>query len=336
MRFDPASYPGRPPETPTLVFAGRSWPLVVDGTTDAPFDRPAGAEAADVLTPGAVRWSLAYGSNADPDRLVDKGLDGRGAIVLPASVLGRRRAWEARRATTGAVPLTLVSAPGVRLDVWLLGIHVDDTATLDSSEGRGGNYLLGRVGPAAVADRFLVPDALAYGPTTGTSVVSVEARPATYPELDQRAAGVLADDATTARLRIEPLHPPHRGPWPSTPLEDLPLFVYGTLRPGERYWPRISDLVVVVGDATCAGRVVPTRFGWPAADLAAPGRFDGVLLRPRDPGAARSLVEVVDRIEDAPRLFRRRAVPVGTEGGRRWAMVYEWASSDPPPAQSDE
>lgn len=328
MRFDPATYPGRPPEGPTLVRRGGRHTVRVDGTADAPLSVPSGIAGAEVLEPGAVRWSLAYGSNADPDRLVDKGLDQKGAVLLPASVLGHRRVWEARRTTsTGAVPLTLGTAPGIRLDTWVLGVHVDDTAALDRSEGRGSNYALGRVGPVAVSDRFLIADALAYGPTGRTSLVSIEARPATYPEVDQAAAGVLTDDATTARLRGEPLRDPHEGPWPETPLEDLPLFVYGTLRPGGRYWPQVEDLVEVVGEASCPGSVVPTRFGWPAADLSGSGRFDGVLLQPRGPAEARDLVAVTDEIEGAPTLFRRRAMPVRVGGIDRWALVYEFAGS---------
>lgn len=336
MRFDAATYPGRPPPGPTLVYAGRTWPLQLDGTSRAPVSAPAVARPAAVLAPGKLRWSLAYGSNADPERLVDKRLDERGAVILPASVMGHRRAWEARRSrSTGAVPLTLVPAPGARLDAWVLGVHRDDTDALDRSEGRGDTYLLGRVGPVAVAARFLLPDALAYGPAVATSVIAVEARPATHPEMDQATAGLLADDATTARLRADPLPDPHAGPWPGTPLDDLPLFVYGTLRPGRRYWPRVAELVDVVGDATCPGSVVDTPFGWPAADLSAPGRFPGILLQPRDPDAAREAVRVTDEIEGAPSLFQRRAVPVRTADADRWAIAYEWAAGNgPPPAGS--
>lgn len=328
MRFDPATYPGRPPEGPTLVHRGERYAVRLDGTTDAPLTVPPGTGDVDVLEPGAVRWSLAYGSNADPDRLVDKGLDERGAVVLPASVEGHRRLWEARRTTsTGAVPLTLGTAPGIRLDTWVLGVHVADTEALDDSEGRGSNYVLGRVGPVAVADRFLIADALAYGPTDRTSLVSVEARPAAYPEVDQRAAGSLTDDATTARVRGEPLRDPHDGPWPETPLEDLPLLVYGTLRPGERYWRRVEHLVDVVGEASCPGTVVQTRFGWPAADLSGSGRFEGVLLRPRGAAEARDLVAVTDEIEGVPTLFRRRAMPVRVGDADRWALVYEFVGA---------
>lgn len=334
MRFDPASYPGRPPAGPTLVYEGRAWPAIADGARKGPVRTAEEPADAPVLAPGAVRWSLAYGANADPDRLVDKGLDRRGAVVLPASVVGRQRVWEGRRAaSTGAVPLTLVSAPGVRLDVWVLGVHGDDTDVLDASEGRGDTYVLGRVGPVAVADRFLLPDALAYGPAAGTSVIAVEARPATYPELDQHAAGTLVDGGTAARLRADPLPRSHAGPWPHTPLHDLPLFVYGTLRPGERYWSRVADLVDAVGEATCAGSVVHTRHGWPAATLGGADRVAGVLLRPRDAAAARELVRITDEIEGAPSLFRRRAALVEHAGEDRWAMVYEWQPSQgPPPA----
>lgn len=332
MRFDPAGYPGRPPERPTLVYDGRIWPLRASGTSLDPFEPVVGTPAAAVLEADAVRWSLAYGANADPDRLVDKGLDRRGAVVLPASARGRERAWEGRRTvSTGAVPLTLVAAPGLRLDVWLLGIHADDTDVLDASEGRGANYLLGRVGPVAVADRFLLADALAYGPAAGTEVVTIGGRPARYPELDQLGAGLLADDAAGVRLRADPLPAAHEGRWPATPLEDLPLFVYGTLQPGGRYWARVADLVEIVGPASCRGALTATPHGWPAAELIGDGEIHGTLLRAHDPDAARLLVERTDAIEDAPRLFRRRAVPVTGQPGASWALTYEWSPAQGPP-----
>lgn len=335
VRFDPSSYPGRPPSGPTLVYQGRTWPLDVRGDTERPLDGDPVPLGAPTLDPGRVRWSLAYGANADPDRLVDKALDVNGAVVLPASVLGWARGWEARRTlSTGAVPLTLIPAPRRRLDVRVLGVHVDDVALLDASEGRGTNYALGRVGPVSVANRFLLRDALAYGPTAATRLLTAGPGPATFPEVDQAQALALEADPHRVTVATDPVPRPVDGAWPTTDLDDLPLFVYGTLQPGRQRWDQISDLVEVVGPAATAGRVTATFYGYPAVELGGRGQVHGTLLRPVGPRAARELVSRCDAIEDAPSLFQRRAAPVRVEDGWTWAIVYVWNPGQGPPPGS--
>lgn len=305
--------------------------MTVGTSVDAAVTAPAAAAGAPVLE-GPRRWSLAYGSNASPDRLVDKGLDLEGAILLPASVMGYVRAWEARRtSSTGAVPLTIVAVPGHRLDVHVLGVTVADAAVLDTSEGRGPNYALGHVGPVALAHRFLLEDALAYGPTATTRVLAVNGAFATYPEFDQAAACRLLDTAEPSTLPAAPLRA--GGPsWPDTTLSDLPLFVYGTLQPNHERWRRISDLVDVVGPAETWGSLVNTVYGWPAATFGDRGRVRGTLLAARYPEAAVELFAVCDDIEDVPRLFRRTTVRVWVGPRTSWAATYEWnAEQGAPP-----
>lgn len=330
MRFPAASYPGRPPDGPVLVYAGRRWPLVVDGDVHRPV-RPAdgpGAPpvSAPVLSSGPARWSFAYGANADPRRLLDKGLDGHGAMLLPARLRGWRRVWEARRSpVTGAVPLTVQHDPQAVLDGWVLGVHRDDTAVLDASEGRGERYTLGRLGPAAVAARFLLDAAFAYQPGPATRVLVTERGPATFPEVDQaQAARLLAAGRSAPAVRPAPIPPDPEG-WPPTPLDDLPLFTYGTLQPGQERHGAVAPLVVNAGPAQARGEVVPSRHGWPAATFADGGDpIHGTLLAPTDRAAAARLVAAADAVEDVPRLFRRVAVEVAAGGGARWAMAYEW------------
>ncbi len=170
------------------MYRGQRWPVTADGTADAPVRVPDGASDAPVLDPGAVRWSVAYGSNASVDRLVDKELDESGALLLPARALGWRTAWEGRRVRLGYLPLTLVPATRRLADTWVLGIHRDDTDRLDASEARGHGHLLGHVGPVAVAGRWLLADALAYGPGPSTTVLAVDGRPVGDDALDQQAA----------------------------------------------------------------------------------------------------------------------------------------------------
>jgi gamma-glutamylcyclotransferase (GGCT)/AIG2-like uncharacterized protein YtfP len=332
-RFDPATYPGHRPDGPVLVYQGREWPVRVDGATSRPVTAPDAAQGADVLATDDVRWIVAYGANASPDRLIDKVLDLRGALLLPARLYQWRLVWEARHsASTGAVPLTLASSPGSVLDTWVLGVHPVDVDTVDRSEGRGGNYDIGRVGHVAVAGRFLLAEALAYGPTDLTRVLlDDDGDELTWPPLAQ-ADAVARLDATAPVGRGVPLAGAVRSGWPPTPLDDLDLFVYGTLKPGMSRWDGIRDLVDVLGEASTPGWLRATFYGWPAAGLEA-GRSDervhGYVLRPRDAASAHELYRRVDRIEDEPDLFRRVSVRVKREDGATgWVAAYTWAADE--------
>ncbi len=324
-RFDPSTYPGRRPVGPMLVYGGREWRLELTGDADDPFTADDVAAGAPVLTDGPIHWSVAYGANASPDRLVDKVLDTRGAILLPAKMVDHELVWEARRSiSTGAVPLTLGRNPNRVERVWLLGLHVEDTPILDASEGRGSRYVLGHVGPVAVSDRWLVADALAYGPGPETRVLGVGGRPLVRHEADQQAAQLALDDHLTVPLGADQLREPVEGAWPVATLADLDLFTYGTLKPGEERWPQIADLVDVVADAETRGTLTATFYGWPAADVGGIGRVRGVLLRPKGRTEAAELYRRADRIEDVPNLFLRRAVRVTTPSGQRWAATFTW------------
>lgn len=275
---------------------------------------------------------LAYGANACPDRLVDKGLDAWGAALLPAVGFGWATAWEARRSRTGAVPLTLVRAPGERLESWVLGLPVAALARLDASEGRGERYVLGCIGDVAVAARWRLPRALAYGPAGATRVlVGAGGRPLRHPTHDQRAAAAALEAGGREPRRVEGLPDAVPHGWPATPLEPLDLFVYGTLQPGGTYWPRIAGSVEVVGAARVAGRLTDTGRGWPAADLhlqRAPDEggpvVHGTLLRPHDRSAAQRAIAGADLIEAEGDLFERVAVRAEGPDGEGWAAAYRW------------
>jgi hypothetical protein len=248
VAFDPAGYPGPRPDGPVLVHGGRSHAVEVvprrasDGT---PLVRPRSRVDAPVLDRDAVRWIVAYGSNASPPRLVSKGLDRRGAVLLPARLDGWVPAFEHRRTGYGAVPLTLVPASGVTTATWLLGVHVSDTGVLDRSEGRSprdvaaaagatsrtvgpepddlhvapaGAYRVGRVGTVHVAGRWRVEDALAYLPGPRTEVqVDEGGRWRTWPAVDQPAAAAHVEAAGASRPA--PTVPaPVVGRWPRTTL----------------------------------------------------------------------------------------------------------------------
>ena len=264
-RFDPRSYPGPRPAGPVVVQDGEVAHLDLeawlgDGVAPpaaagaGPAGPPPGSDAgrragsaagrraasiAPVLRrPGEVRFSVAYGSNASPGRLHDKGLDVDGAVLLPARLRGYVPAFEARRTGYGAVPLTLVPQPGAVTDTWVLGLPPAATVLLDRTEGRvpehtpeqvlvaagngrfapPGTYQLGRVGEVVVAGRWRLADALAYLPGRATRI-QCEADGAwrTWPEVDQSAAASHLGGGGPSRP-APPVAAPVFGPWPPTPL----------------------------------------------------------------------------------------------------------------------
>jgi hypothetical protein len=245
-RFDPARYPGARPDGPVLVtaeaqtpvrLAAGSSPRVVAERPHTLLPRIPGGLLGDDGALADVRWVVAYGANASPHRLRDKGLAGLGALLLPARLHGWVAAFEARVTGYGAVPLTLVPAPGARTDTWVLGLHRDLVGVLDRTEGRvpggaphrvdpgagsarhapPGTYQLGHVGPVRVARSWVLPDGLAYLPGPRTEVQRCERGWRTWPAHDQAAArrhlGVEGPSAPAPRPSA-----PVLGRWPVTPL----------------------------------------------------------------------------------------------------------------------
>lgn len=206
-RFDPAGYPGRRPAGPCLV---------VDGVVHVLEVTRVGPSALGTTTvvPERLHWSLAYGSNASPDRLVDKGVDREGAVLLPATLTGWAAAWEARRApVTGAVPLTLVPRVGATLEAWLLGVGPEAAVALDRSEGRGHRYVMGAVGPVDVAGLVTVDRVGVYGPGVGTRLLLDGDEVATWPRRDQAwARRREAEGGPTAAAPPLPDQVPHGFP----------------------------------------------------------------------------------------------------------------------------
>ncbi len=225
-------------EVPVRLEVAGDRPRVVAGRPRSPLPRiPGGLLGRAGGEPVAVRWVVAYGANASPDRLRDKGLTGPGALLVPAELDGWVAAFEARVTGYGAVPLTLVPQAGARTASWVLGVHRDLVDELDRTEGRvaggaprrvdpragstrhapPGTYQLGHVGPVRVAGGWVLPDGLAYLPGTSTEVQRHDGGWRTWPTHDQTTARRhLATGGPSAPAPPPPA--PVLGPWPRTPL----------------------------------------------------------------------------------------------------------------------
>jgi hypothetical protein len=238
--FEPATYPGPRAPGPTVVHQGRAHRVELDAGDEHPDVPVAPPVEAEVFAPGALRWVVAYGSNASPGRLLDKGLDERGAVLLPAVLAGWVPAFEDRATGYGSIPLTLVPDAGARIDTWVLGLHADDVPALDRSEGRltsdavgatwaddlrhapSGAYRLGHVGEVTVADRWRLPDALAYLPGPRTRVqITPDGGWRTWPASDQATAATHVASGGPSRPP-PPVPRPITGGWPRTPLLEVP------------------------------------------------------------------------------------------------------------------
>ena len=98
------------------------------------------------------------------------------------------------------------------------------------------------------------------------------------------------------------------------------LFVYGTLMPGHVLWPELAPFAASWEVAAARGRLWDTGHGYPGV------RFDdegddvpGVVVDLHAERAGEAF-DLLDRIEDEGRLFRR--LRVTTSAGA--AFAYEW------------
>ncbi len=100
----------------------------------------------------------------------------------------------------------------------------------------------------------------------------------------------------------------------------LRLFVYGTLMPGHVLWPQLAPYATSCERVTATGRLWDTGHGYPGVRFHHEGdAVPGVLVH-LAPGRATEAVNLLDRIEDEGRLYRR--VEVTTSAGP--ALAYEW------------
>jgi gamma-glutamylcyclotransferase (GGCT)/AIG2-like uncharacterized protein YtfP len=114
-------------------------------------------------------------------------------------------------------------------------------------------------------------------------------------------------------------------------MDALPVFVYGTLKPGEKLYHHISHTVKEVIPASIQGRLYDTPFGYPL--LVEPGAegapsVNGVLLVAVE-GLYEEMVRIIDVIEGEAGFEKGVLEVTLEEGSRVQAIVYFYR--DPPP-----
>ncbi|MBP3083102.1 gamma-glutamylcyclotransferase family protein [Mycolicibacterium fortuitum] len=105
-----------------------------------------------------------------------------------------------------------------------------------------------------------------------------------------------------------------------------PVFVYGTLQPGQPRWPALAPFALRSGvswSVSVAGRLFDTGYGWPAAvfDPVTSDQIPGVVVSVRPESTTDALAALDDVEGVATGLFLR--VVVHIEGQPCWA--YQWS-----------
>lgn len=128
--FSPSTYPGRRPRF-SFVFTSK-------GIYRVPLGSLGRFLEARGLPPLADRYAiLAYGSNACPGQLLEKGLSD--VPVLFGRLHGAQAVYAGRTASKGYVPATLARKKGSRPS-WITVLTQEQLETMDKTEGRRGGF----------------------------------------------------------------------------------------------------------------------------------------------------------------------------------------------------
>lgn len=100
----------------------------------------------------------------------------------------------------------------------------------------------------------------------------------------------------------------------------VPLFLYGTLMPGQLYHSRIAYGVAWYEPAQAKGVLYDTGLGYPAALFGGDETIDGFVVHIRQSLAAEIMAEI-DKLEDEGNEYRR--VKIRTLDGLE-VSAYEW------------
>lgn len=268
---------------------------------------------------------LAYGSNGNPGE-IRRFSAGAPVIALKGLLLGAAAVYCATPRRDGQYPAGLAAAQPDRAEVHsLLLLPMDTVAALDAKEGVHDRYYeraLIDEGETGVA--FVLESGDAW-----SGALPVYLQGPRRPLAVRDGSLVYVSDVGQQEFQLQPagdhslvhgLQMRLSARLPQLTTQPLPLFVYGTLRPGESRWPLVADSIRDVGETGMAGRRLDTGYGYPGLVSDPHETVTGVVLSAH-PEAARGLMEALDVIEGHPDLFVR-TLSRTTSGSLAW--VYRW------------
>ena len=268
---------------------------------------------------------MAYGSNLAPHEIA-KFADHRPVIALAALTLGASAAYCSTKRGDGQYPAGLVATSPNRAE--LHGVLLVDSrqrALLDKKEGTAGRHYVRSLVDQGSLDLVLENGARCAG-SIGVyaqgkekrKIATLDGEPMFLVDVAQRDLSATqpkysdTNDHGLALLETET--------FPTLVTTALPVFVYGTLRPGEIRFPLIADLISYTSSAVANARFIETGQNFPGVIPSGTNQVGGVLLHPVE-GFQHELLERCDRIEGHPGLFQRALIR--TLGGDL-AWIYFW------------
>jgi gamma-glutamylcyclotransferase (GGCT)/AIG2-like uncharacterized protein YtfP len=330
-------YPGMRPTGSFVVFDSRvlpvrpsrtdsGWQVLADDTNGVPDDLDDWLDSHGQVPISQRLACVGYGSNLNPNQVQGFG-EGTAVVVLRALTVGLATAFCNKTRWDKQFPAGVVAADPARAEdhgIVLLDPHQLDT--LDDKEGQGSCYTrtgISRSGPplaCVLENGTAISGALPlYLQDSARPVALENGQPVLFTDVRQADFGTVAKADETHEHGLDTS-------WiaglPPLDAEPLPVFAYGTLQPGQRFWDYIAEFVDRTEPASITGHRLETDLGYPGLQLDHPDAttIPGTLLHPR-PDAIHEAMQEFDRIEGHPGLYARHLVRV--DDGRL-AWTYLW------------
>jgi len=268
---------------------------------------------------------LAYGSNLANHEIADFA-DERPVIALAALTLGASAVYCSTERGRGQYPAGLVASSQDRGEMHGV-LLVDDRQRrkLDRKEGTVREFYVRSLAHDEYLDLVLEDGSRCAGPIglyaqgdRKRRIATVNGQPILLTDMHQEhfsATKPWDGDISDHGLAIS-----RTESFPTLTTQPLPMFVYGTLRPGEIRYPLIEDLVSTTDTAVVNARFIETGQDYPGVVPSSTIQVSGVLLNPIE-GSQQELLKRCDRIEGHPDLFQRALIRTH---GADLAWIYFW------------
>lgn len=330
-------YPGMRPMGSFVVFGGRvlpvrparttsGWQVLADDSHGVPEDLDGWLGRHRQVAVSQRLACVGYGSNLNPGQ-VDGFAEGTAVVVLRAVTVGLATAYCNATRWDKQFPAGVIAADHARVeDHGIVLVDASLVDGLDGKEGQGSCYTRARISRRDTPLACVLEDGTVVSGTLPLYLQDVrrpialeDGRPVLFSDVRQVDFGTEKKSAQTHEHGLDATWLADLPPLSAKP---LPVFAYGTLQPGQRFWDHVSGFVGRTEPATIHGHRVETDLDYPGLVLGHPDAttVQGTLLHPRHDARYEAMKEF-DRIEGHPHLYARHLVRV--DDGRL-AWTYLW------------